>query len=133
LELFVGGETGCFHCHSKETLTNDGYFNNGTFVEGGDAGRQLLTGRTGDLGKFRVPSLRNVAVTAPYMHDGSLATLREVVEHYAAGGNGHPSTDVQIEPLNPSADDKADLVAFLQALTDEDLLSAPRFQRCDPH
>ncbi len=131
-ELFLSGETGCFHCHSAETLTNDGYFNNGTFMEGGDVGRQSLTGRTGDLGKFRVPSLRNVAVTGPYMHDGSVATLSDVVEHYSAGGNGHPSTDVQIEPLDLSKADKDDLVAFLQSLTDEEFLTALRFQPCAP-
>jgi len=128
LALFLDGKTGCFHCHSAETLTNDGFFNNGTYTEDGDAGRQALTGRTGDLGKFRAPNLRNVAVTAPYMHDGSLETLRDVVDHYARGGSGHPSTDVQIEPLDLTDRDKDDLVAFLNSLTDEEFLSAPEFQ-----
>lgn len=123
-ELFVDGKTGCFHCHSQTTLTNDGFFNNGTYEDGGDVGRQALTGRTGDLGKFRVPSLRNVAVTAPYMHDGSLATLRDVIEHYARGGNGHPSTDVQIEPLELTERDKEDLLAFLDSLTDTAFLNS---------
>lgn len=128
LALFLGEKTGCFHCHPDGTLTNDGFFNNGTFVEGGDPGVYARTGRTGDLGVFKVPGLRNVAVTAPYMHDGSVATLEEVVEHYARGGRGHPSTDVQIEPLDLTAAEKADLVAFLRALTDPAFLEHPRFR-----
>ena len=117
----------CFHCHSAQTLTNDGFFNNGTFLEGGDVGRQAITGRTGDTGKFRVPSLRNVGVTAPYMHDGSIATLMDVIEHYARGGRGHAFTDPQIEPLPLTERDKSDLLAFLESLTDHDFLLDPRF------
>lgn len=94
-------------------------------------GRQALTGRTGDLGKFRVPSLRNVAVTAPYMHDGSVATLRDVIEHYAQGGNGHPSTDVQIEALDLTERDKEDLLAFLGSLTDSAFLNADELAPAD--
>lgn len=127
-DLFFGGKTGCFHCHSENTLTNDGYFNNGSYVEGGDVGRQTLTMKTGDLGAFRVPNLRNVEVTAPYMHDGSLATLEAVIEQYSRGGRGHPSTDTQIEPLTLSAEEKADLVAFLRTLTDRAFLADPRFR-----
>ncbi len=128
LDLFFGGKAECFHCHSENTLTNDGFFNTGTFVEGGDVGRQALTGRTGDLGKFRVPNLRNIEVTAPYMHDGSLATLENVVDHYDRGGRGHPSTDVQIEPLGLTAEEKADLVAFMKALTDQTFLTDSRYR-----
>lgn len=75
-----------------------------------------------------MPSLRNVAVTAPYMHDCSLATLEDVVEHYAKGGQGHPNTDPTLHPLDLTAQEKADLAAFLRALTDEALLEDPRFQ-----
>ncbi len=128
LELFLSSQTGCFHCHSELTLTNDGFFNNGSFEDGGDPGRQALTGRTGDLGKFRVPNLRNVAVTGPYMHDGSLETLEAVVEQYVAGGRGHASTDAQIEPLSLSDKQQADLVAFLESLTDETFLGDPRYR-----
>lgn len=128
LAIFFDGRSGCFHCHSENTLTNDGYFNNGLFVEGGDVGRQAWSGRTGDLGKFRVPNLRNVAVTAPYMHDGSIPTLRAVVDHYVRGGLGHPSTDAQIEPLTLGEDEKTELVAFLETLTDERFLSDRRFE-----
>ena len=83
-------------------------------------GRQALTGRTGDLGKFKVPGLRNVAASAPYMHDGSLATLDEVIDQYARGGNGNPATDPTIVPLDLSGGDRQDLLAFLNALTDPD-------------
>jgi cytochrome c peroxidase len=126
--LFSGEKGGCFHCHPQKVLTNEGYFNNGSFEEGGDPGRKALTGRSADLGKFKVPGLRNIAVTAPYMHDGSLATLEEVVEQYARGGRGHPSSDPQILPLELTAEDKSDLVAFLRALTDEGFLRDPRYR-----
>ena len=79
------------------------------------------------LGKFKVPGLRNVEVSAPYMHDGSLATLEDVIDHYDRGGNGHPATDPAIEPLALSAADKADLLAFLRALTDRAFLADPRW------
>jgi cytochrome c peroxidase len=127
-KLFFGEKGECHHCHSEGALTNDGLFNDGSYREGGDEGRKGVTGRSGDLGKFKVPGLRNVAVSAPYMHDGSLATLREVVEQYAAGGLGHPSTDPQIRPLQLAADEIDDLLAFLEALTDLDFLNDPRFQ-----
>jgi cytochrome c peroxidase len=126
--LFFGERARCFHCHPPQALTNDGFFNNGSYVEGGDAGRQQITGRPGDLGKFKVPGLRNVAASAPYMHDGSLATLEAVIEQYDRGGRGHPSTDPQIEPMNLGADERADLLAFLRALTDERFLRDPRFR-----
>jgi cytochrome c peroxidase len=86
-----------------------------------------ITERPYDNGKFKVPTLRNVAVTAPYMHDGSLATLDEVVARYARGGLGHPNTDPLIVPLDLSADDQRDLVRFLESLTDESFLDDPRF------
>jgi cytochrome c peroxidase len=127
LTLFFD-KAGCFRCHPSGTLTNDGFFNDGSSVDGGDPGRRAITNRTGDLGKFRVPGLRNVAVTAPYMHDGSLPTLEAVVEQYARGGRGGPNTDALITPLELSADERADLSAFLRALTDEHFLEDPRYR-----
>jgi cytochrome c peroxidase len=127
-QLFAGDGAACFHCHPVGALTNDGLFNDGSYLEGGDEGRKEVTGRAGDLGRFKVPGLRNVAVSAPYMHDGSLATLREVVEQYAAGGLGHPSTDPQIAPLQLGEDEIDDLLAFLEALTDDDFLNDARFR-----
>jgi cytochrome c peroxidase len=128
LEVFFGEKGGCFHCHPPQTLTNDGFFNNGAYRESsGDVGRKAITGRSGDLGKFKVPGLRNVEVTAPYMHDGSLPTLEAVVEHYARGEGG-PGADPSITPLALDAGDKSDLVAFLRALTDRGFLADRRFR-----
>ncbi len=124
--IFFGERGECFHCHPPQTLTNDGFFNNGSFVEGGDPGRQRLTGRTSDLGRFRVPGLRNVTATAPYMHDGSVATLEAVIEQYDRGGRGHESADPLIVPRHLTTQEKADLLAFLRALTDDAFLSDPR-------
>jgi cytochrome c peroxidase len=125
--LFSSDRTGCFHCHPAGELTNDGFFNNGSYTAGGDPGLQMITGRPGDLGKFKVPGLRNVAASAPYMHDGSVPTLEAVIEQYARGGRGDPSTDPQIAPLSLTAADKDDLLAFLQSLTDDGFLADPRF------
>ena len=126
-EIFLGEKGNCFHCHPAGMLTNEGFFNNGSATDGGDSGRQMVTNRTGDAGKFKGPGLRNVEVSAPYMHDGSLATLEDVVDHYARGGNGHPATDPAIEPLGLSAAEKSDLVVFLRALTDRSFLADPRW------
>jgi cytochrome c peroxidase len=128
MEIFLGERGGCFHCHPPGSLTNQGYFSDGSYVEGGDTGRQRVTGRTGDLGKFKVPGLRDVAASAPYMHDGSLSTLEAVIDQYDRGGRGHPSTDPQIKPLGLSAQEKTDLAAFLRALTDEAFLDDPRYR-----
>jgi cytochrome c peroxidase len=129
--IFFGERGECFHCHDGLFLTNNRFANNGSYRPGGDVGRQRVTQRAIDLGRFRVPSLRNVAATAPYMHDGSLATLRDVVEHYARGGRGHgaeadASVDPVLRPLVLDDGEKADLIAFLGALTDDAFLRDPR-------
>ena len=84
---------------------------------GNDLGRYEATLLPGDRWRYRTPTLRNVAVTAPYMHDGSLATLADVIEHYAAGGVPHDGQDERIKPLSMGARERADLVAFLESLT----------------
>lgn len=84
-----------------------------------DSGRARITTLTSDVGKFKVPSLRNIALTAPYMHDGSLATLEAVVEHYNSGGKPHPNKSGLIQPLNLTAQEKQDIVNFLKALSDK--------------
>lgn len=122
------GKAACFHCHPPGALTNDGFFNNGSYVDGGDPGRQAISGLPGDLGKFKVPGLRNVSVSGPYMHDGSLTSLEEVVDQYDHGGRGGSSTDALIEPLALSTDEREDLLQFLRALTDEAFLADPRFR-----
>jgi cytochrome c peroxidase len=92
-----------------------------------------------NMGRFRVPSLRNIAVTAPYMHDGSIATLEEVLDVYAGHGRNltsgpnrgdgrkNPFKDARLDKIRLNAQDKADLVAFLKTLTDESFLSNPRY------
>ena len=127
LALFNGERGECFHCHTGFNFAIDEFRNNGGSPDDPDPGRAVITQRAFDNGKFKVPTLRNVAVTAPYMHDGSLATLEEVVERYARGGLGHPNTDPLIVPLDLSADDQRDLVRFLESLTDDAFLNDPRF------
>jgi cytochrome c peroxidase len=114
----------CFHCHGGANFSNHGFANNGLDAAPADLGRYLVTGRAADRGKFAVPSLRNVALTAPYMHDGRFATLEEVVEHYITGVKPGATLDPNLAkhpdggvPLGVG--DKAALVAFLRALTDE--------------
>ena len=114
-------------CHIGFDLSNHGFRNNGIAKADPDEGRFEVTLKDSDLGKFKVPTLRNVAVSAPYMHDGSLATLDDVLDAYVAGGRGHPNTDPNIHPLALGADDKADLRAFLEALTDERFLTNPDY------
>ena len=100
------------------------FANNGLDAEFADPGREKVTGKVYDLGKFSTPSLRNVAMTAPYMHDGRFQTLEEVVEHYSTGMKRSATLDPNLAkhpdggvPLNTS--DKTALVAFLKTLTDE--------------
>ncbi len=83
-----------------------------------------------DMGKFKAPTLRNIAVTAPYMHDGSIATLAEVLDHYAKGGRAHnPShTDPLLKPFEMTDQEKADIIAFLEALTDQEFLDNPKYK-----
>lgn len=114
----------CFHCHGGNLFSNHQFMNNGLEERTGDLGRMEVSGLETDRAKFKVPTLRNVALTAPYMHDGRFATLEAVVEHY----NGKLHRSRTLDPnlakhpdsgLGLSADDKAALVAFLKTLTDE--------------
>lgn len=110
----------CSACHSGFDLSDHDFHNIGTSLDHtSDAGRQRLTLHPGDRGKFKTPTLRNIALTAPYMHDGSMATLVEAVEHFNSGGLADPNKDPLLEPLQLSNQEKADLVAFLRTLTDE--------------
>ena len=115
-KLFYG-KAACVQCHSGVLLTDFGFANNGTaIVDSTDYGRELLTNESGDRYVFKVPSLRRVQITAPYMHDGSVSTLADVVEQYNTGGANHSYTDSRIEPLGLSVSEKAQLVSFLEAL-----------------
>jgi len=131
MRLFYADRSGCSHCHFglnfSGPMVHRGkpqqralFANNGSAVQG-DEGLSVETKRQQDRGRFRVPTLRNIALTAPYMHDGRFATLEDVIEHYVAGGKHAESigvVDSQIRPLDLSAEEQRDLVEFLKNLTD---------------
>ncbi|MEX2178139.1 MAG: cytochrome c peroxidase [Gemmatimonadaceae bacterium] len=119
LALFQG-RARCDRCHSGSLLSDEQFHNTGVAWRNGvllDAGRNLVSGRTEDRGAFKTPTLREIASTAPYMHDGSLATLEEVVDFYDRGGTPNPHLDHRIRPLRLTADEKAALLEFLRALS----------------
>lgn len=122
-DLFQSEATECSSCHSDALQRDDAYHNIGLYIEYEDPGRRLVTGDPEDEGAFKTPSLRNITETAPYMHDGSMATLREALEFFNAGGAGHPLQDARIQPLGLSESDLDDLEAFLATLTDPVFLS----------
>jgi cytochrome c peroxidase len=157
LDLFFSERLECFHCHggfnfnassvhATSGFTETPFFNNGLYNLGGtgaypEGNRGLfeVTLRPEDMGRFKPPTLRNVTLTAPYMHDGSLPTLEAVIDHYAAGGrliedgplagdgraNPHKSSFVRGFSLTP--DERSDLLAFLGSLTDATFVTDPRF------
>jgi cytochrome c peroxidase len=155
--LFFNQQLACFRCHggfnfSDATVseTNAGrtveFHNTGLYNLAGalsypapNVGTFEYTKQAADVGRFKAPTLRNIAITAPYMHDGSIATLEGVLDHYSAGGRtirsgpaagiGHdnPNKDALIAGFQLSRQDRADLIAFLETLTDEAVLHDPRF------
>lgn len=124
-QLFVGSKAKCFDCHSMEDFTDDGFKNIGLFndKDGRDAGRFSITKNKTDLGKFKTPGLRNVAVTGPYMHDGRFKTLEQVVSYYNTAFmfvDDPINMDSTLkQPLQLTQQEKKDLVAFLKTLTDK--------------
>lgn len=121
--LFESNRLNCTACHRGTMFTNHSFENNGLHDQYQDIGRALITLDSTDIGKFRVPSLRNVSITAPYMHDGSLNTLEEVIDHYEAIGQNPKkgqSKEIRAFSLNPQ--EKQDLLTFLDALTDQNYL-----------
>lgn len=160
--LFMSEKTGCFHCHGGPLFNLDDstgqleYQNVGLYnvagkgeypdqsLHGAAAERETqglfnITGDPRDRGKFRTPSLRNVAQSGPYMHDGSIADLDAVIEHFDQGGRlipsgplagdgrKNPHKDARVRPLGLTSAEKAELRAFLEALTDDCFLNNPRF------
>lgn len=115
MKLFAG-KAGCISCHSGAFLSDQSYHNLG--MED-DEGRFAVTNKEEDKGKFRTPGLRGVSFTAPFMHDGSLATLEDVVEYYNEGGGTHVNKSDLVKPLNLSKDEVHSLVAFLEAMSGE--------------
>ncbi|TPV93203.1 MAG: di-heme enzyme [Myxococcales bacterium FL481] len=160
LTLFTSPRLGCSRCHAgrlqslafptraderpahwSELFRNTGLYNVDGRYPQANPGIVEFTGDPGDDGKHRIPSLRNVALTAPYMHDGSIPTLDAVLDHYAAGGRtldgmhagvgaDHPNKDALVSGFELAACDRRDLIAFLLSLTDESVLKNP--QLSDP-
>jgi len=156
-ELFFSERLECFHCHGgfnfSQSLDHEGkafaeieFHNTGLYNLDGkgafprdNTGVFEISGRDVDMGRFRAPTLRNIAVTAPYMHDGSIATIEDVIAHYAAGGrtirtgeyrgvgSSSPHKSAFIKGFRLTAREKLDLIAFLRSLTDEKFLNEPRF------
>ena len=156
-ELFFSERLECFHCHGgfnfsssvdhannvfEQTLfANNGLYNldeDGAYPPS-NPGLFETTNDPIDHGRFKPPSLRNIDLTAPYMHDGSIATLAEVIEHYAAGGRlieggpfagdgrANPNKSSFVKGFSLTTQEKSDVIAFLRALTDEEFLNDPRF------
>lgn len=136
-----GGPGGCIACHGSDNFVpGNAIFNNGLENPYVDKGVGAISGRAQDEGLFKVPSLRNIELTAPYMHDGRFATLEEVVAFYNAGVVNHPNLSPQLrnppgtpgagQPrrLNLNAGQQAALVAFLKTLTDRSVTTDPKFQ-----
>jgi cytochrome c peroxidase len=114
------GRGRCSSCHVAPTFSDEAFHNTGVAWNGRalvDEGRGAITGLEIDRGAFKTPTLREIARTAPYMHDGSVATLHEVIDFYAAGGRPNPWLDPEIRPLHLSAQDKTDLVELLRSLS----------------
>ncbi|MFT4754972.1 MAG: cytochrome c peroxidase [Salibacteraceae bacterium] len=118
MKLFNSARTNCTSCHSGLLFTNHAFENNGLYQNYPDSGRMRFTNLESDRALFKVPSLRNIGVTGPYMYDGSLLTLEDVINHYNEGGNAHPNKNAQITPLYLSEEEKRSLLAFLNSLTD---------------
>ena len=114
----------CASCHSMDhTRTTLATANNGLDLEYSDKGRYNVTSDLSDRGVFKIPFLRNIELTAPYMHDGRFETLEEVVEHYATGIKNHENKHPLLDEIKVTSEDKADLVAYLKTLTDPELTS----------
>lgn len=119
--LFASERLACMQCHNGFDFTNYEMENNGSKAVYEDLGRFRVSYDSADIGKFKVPSLRNVALTAPYMHDGSYSNLFEVIEQYNQGGSGHQNQSPHIRPLNLTQVEKEQLLVFLNSLTDKGL------------
>jgi cytochrome c peroxidase len=122
-DLFFSDKVGCTACHVGANLADEKYHNIGVgFGEGiekPDLGRYEITKDEKDKGAFKTPTIRNVALSAPYMHDGSQKTLEDVVEHYAKGGTPNEWLSNKIKKLELTSEQKADLVEFMKACTGE--------------
>jgi cytochrome c peroxidase len=125
-QLFNSVRTNCSSCHSGFNFTDYSFKNNGLYKVYADSGRMRLTKLESDRALFKVPTLRNIALTAPYMHDGSIKSLADVVAHYNTGGKQHSNQSTLVKPLKLSAQEQQDLIAFLQSLTDTSFVNDAR-------
>ena len=121
--LFTSTALNCVTCHSGINFTDDGYHSTGLDFQYPDEGREEVTQDPNDHGKFRTPTLRNVALTAPYMHDGRFNTLAQVIEQYNSGGFHNSTQDTLIRPLHLTLAQMDDIIAFLQSLTDSNFVT----------
>lgn len=128
------GGAGCSSCHASEAFVMLEAKNNGLDATSTDGGLGEVTGLPQDMGRFRAATLKNIAVTMPYMHDGRFATLEAVIEHYSSGVKPHPNLSPELRDMDGkparlklSTSDKDALIAFLNTLTDEALMADPRY------
>lgn len=128
MSLFFSSKTNCSNCHGGFNFSNYQFENNGLDSVYTDIGRQRFTNDSADEALFKVPSLRNVGLTAPYMHNGSIKTLNEVIEHYNSGGKNHKHKSPLLQPLHLSPTEKDALVAFLNALSDFEFINDTKWK-----
>jgi cytochrome c peroxidase len=127
MEIFMGERGECFHCHGGFNFTDESLHNDALYVKYKDVGLARITKEPVDVGTFKTPSLRNVALTAPYFHDGSRKSLQDVLKHYNKGGEANPNADPVLKPLGLSPSEINDLIAFLSTLTDKTFIKDPKF------
>ncbi len=128
MQLFFSDKSLCSQCHNGFNFTDYSLTNTGLYSKYKDPGRFRVTLVEKDRSIFKTPSLRNVGLTAPYMHDGSLETLEEVIDHYVTGGHPHPNKSPILHPLFLDDQDQEDLINFLHTLTDSSFIQDHRFK-----
>jgi cytochrome c peroxidase len=129
MALFFGDKTNCSKCHSGFNFSNYAFENNGLYTNYADSGRMRLTKDETDRARFKVPTLRNIEFTAPYMHDGSIQDLEGVVMHYNSGGVFHKNKSTLVKPLGLSSQEQKNLVDFLKSLTDYSFINNKNFRQ----
>lgn len=124
-ELFSSDKASCTSCHPAPLFTDFSIQNIGLSNYENDPGLYRGTVDSADIGKFKVPSLRNIALTGPYMHDGRMNSLEDVIAHFDQGGSNHANQSEKVRPLNLTEAEKSDLLAFLKSLTDTEFIQRP--------
>ncbi len=127
MTIFFSDRAKCSVCHSGIFFTDEKPHNTGVTTHYFDRGYYELTNLISDRGKFLTPTLRNVELTYPYMHDGYLTNLNDVIEHYNRGGYMFINKDTLMKPLNLTKQEKQDLISFLKTLTDWEFINNPKF------